>query len=89
MDEEKYVIVYYYLKSEIVWCYEPFLLNNISDNDNNSLLVFNPLILEKPKNNEIPDKYKDILIRYFSILSYIKIHNSYGEGDFLLPELNI
>lgn len=89
MDDDKYVIVYYYLKSEIVWCYEYFILINSSDNNNNSLLVFKPQILGEPKENEIPNKYKDILIRYFSILSYLKIHNSYGEGDFLLPELNV
>ncbi len=87
MDDDKYVIVYYYLQSEIVWCYKPFVLINISDNNNNSLLVFDPKIIGK--DNEIPNKYKDILIRYFSILSYLKIHNLYGEGDFLLPEINV
>jgi hypothetical protein len=55
----------------------------------NSLLVFKPQIEGEAKDNVIANIYKDIFIRYFSILSYIKIHNSYGEGDFLLPELNL
>ena len=90
IDNDKFVIVYYYLNSEIFWCYyQSFVLINKSNDIMNSLLVFNPQIEGEPEDNVIAHIYKDIFIRYFSILSYIKIHNLYGEGDFLLPELNL
>ncbi len=91
IDDDKVAIVYFYLNSEIYWCYyQSFVLINESTTGiKNSLLVFKPQILGGPIGNEIPNKYKDILIRYFSILSYLKIHNLYGEGDFLLPQLDV
>ena len=88
IDDDKFVIVYYYLNSEITWCYEYFVLINISEDDKNSLLVFDPKIIPLKKDNEMPEKYKEFLIRYFSIFSYKKIHNLYGEGDYISPDFN-
>ena len=68
---DKYVIVYYLSKSNINWCNDFFIINNLSEES-----LYNFAIEIYKGDSEIISKYQDLLISYFSLLSYIKVHKS-------------
>ena len=68
---DKYVIVYYQSKSKINWCKTFFIFRNLSED-----ILYNFAIEIYNDESGVISYYQDLLIRYFSLLSYIKIHNS-------------
>jgi hypothetical protein len=68
---DKYVIVYYQSKSNIKWCKGFFIFRNLSED-----ILYNFAIeIYNDESGEV-SYYQDLLISYFSLLSYIKIHKS-------------
>ncbi len=67
----KYVIVYYQSKSNINWCKGFFIFRNLSED-----ILYNFEIEIYSDDSGVVSDYQDLLIRYFSLLSYIKIHRS-------------
>ena len=68
---DKYVSVYYQSKSKINWCKLFFIFRNLSED-----ILYNLEIEIYNDESGIISYYQDLLIKYFSLLSYIKIHNS-------------
>ncbi len=68
---DKYVIVYYQSKSNINWCKGFFIFRNLSED-----ILYNFEIEIYSDDSGVVSDYQYLLIRYFSLLSYIKIHRS-------------
>ena len=68
---DKYVIVYYQSKSNINWCKGFFIFRNLSED-----ILYNFEIEIYKDDSGVISYYQDLLVSYFSLLSYIKIHNS-------------